>query len=103
MLKLSCCHVDRVVNLLECSQNRAQLAYEVRFAADALWLDWTYAEYVVDLANCLQLTFILWTLAFCDEALEKFAAANALDAIVLQVAAAPREKVVRVALEALQV
>ena len=53
--------------------------------------------------NLLQLTFILWTLAFCDEALEKFAAANALDAIVLQVAAAPREKVVRVALEALQV
>ncbi|CAI5735954.1 unnamed protein product [Hyaloperonospora brassicae] len=68
--------VATVVNLLECSQNRAQLAYE--------------------------LTFILWTLAFCDDALEKFAAANALDAIVLQVAAAPREKVVRVALEALQ-
>uniref|UniRef100_M4BUC0 ATPase V1 complex subunit H C-terminal domain-containing protein n=1 Tax=Hyaloperonospora arabidopsidis (strain Emoy2) TaxID=559515 RepID=M4BUC0_HYAAE len=53
-------------------------------------------------AASLMLTFILWTLAFCDEALEKFAAANALDAIVLQVAAAPREKVVRVALEALQ-
>jgi hypothetical protein len=52
---------------------------------------------------CAQLTFILWTLAFCDEAMEKFVAAKALDAIVLQVAAAPREKVVRVALEALQV
>ncbi|KAF4147088.1 V-ATPase subunit H [Phytophthora infestans] len=65
-----------VVDLLESSQNRAQLAYE--------------------------LTFILWTLAFCDEAMEKFVAAKALDAIVQQVAAAPREKVVRVALEALQ-
>lgn len=51
----------------------------------------------------LQLTFVLWTLAFCDEAMEKFVAAKALDTIVLQVAAAPREKVVRVALEALQV
>ncbi|OWZ12621.1 V-type proton ATPase subunit H [Phytophthora megakarya] len=68
--------VAPVVDLLESSQNRAQLAYE--------------------------LTFILWTLAFCDEALEKFVAAKALDAIVQQVAAAPREKVVRVALEALQ-
>lgn len=68
--------VAPVVELLENSQNRAQLAYE--------------------------LTFILWTLAFCDEAMEKFVAAKALDAIVLQVAAAPREKVVRVALEALQ-
>ncbi|KAG6614140.1 V-type proton ATPase subunit H [Phytophthora cinnamomi] len=68
--------VPPVVELLESSQNRAQLAYE--------------------------LTFILWTLAFCDEAMEKFVAAKALDAIVLQVAAAPREKVVRVALEALQ-
>ena len=38
-----------------------------------------------------------------SKAMEKFVAANALDAIVLQVAAAPREKVVRVALEALQV
>uniref|UniRef100_H3GYG9 V-type proton ATPase subunit H n=3 Tax=Phytophthora TaxID=4783 RepID=H3GYG9_PHYRM len=68
--------VPPVVDLLENSQNRAQLAYE--------------------------LTFILWTLAFCNEAMEKFVAAKALDAIVLQVAAAPREKVVRVALEALQ-
>ncbi|KAL7680886.1 putative ATPase, V1 complex, subunit H, armadillo-like helical [Plasmopara halstedii] len=68
--------VPPVVDLLESSQNRAQLAYE--------------------------LTFILWTLAFCDEAMEKFVAAKALDAIVQQVAAAPREKVVRVALEALQ-
>ncbi|KAG7401534.1 V-type proton ATPase subunit H [Phytophthora boehmeriae] len=68
--------VAPVVELLENSQNRAQLAYE--------------------------LTFILWTLAFCEEAMEKFVAAKALDAIVLQVAAAPREKVVRVALEALQ-
>ncbi|CAH0474282.1 unnamed protein product [Peronospora belbahrii] len=68
--------VTSVVNLLKSSQNRAQLAYE--------------------------LTFILWTLAFCDEAMETFVAANALDVIVLQVAAAPREKVVRVALEALQ-
>ncbi|CAI5743376.1 unnamed protein product [Peronospora destructor] len=68
--------VAPVVNLLKSSQNRAQLAYE--------------------------LTFILWTLAFCNQAMEMFVAANALDAIVLQVAAAPREKVVRVALEALQ-
>ncbi|CAI5724334.1 unnamed protein product [Peronospora destructor] len=69
--------VAPVVNLLKSSQNRAQLAYE--------------------------LTFILWTLAFCNQAMEMFVAANALDVIVLQVAAAPREKVVRVALEALQV
>ncbi|TDH68042.1 hypothetical protein CCR75_008639 [Bremia lactucae] len=68
--------VPAVVELLESSQNRAQLAYE--------------------------LTFILWTLAFCDEAVEKFVAAKALDALVQQIAAAPREKVVRVALEALQ-
>ncbi|KAI9914427.1 hypothetical protein PsorP6_007806 [Peronosclerospora sorghi] len=68
--------VGPVVDLLENSQNRAQLAYE--------------------------LIFILWTLAFCDDAMEKFVAAKALDAIVLQVAAAPREKIVRVALEALQ-
>ncbi|RLN36689.1 hypothetical protein BBJ28_00021212 [Nothophytophthora sp. Chile5] len=68
--------VPPVVELLQNSQNRAQLAYE--------------------------LTFILWTLTFCHEAIEKFAAMKALDVVVLQVTSAPREKVVRVALEALQ-
>lgn len=50
-----------------------------------------------------QLTFILWTLTFCNEALDKFVESNALDVLVQLVTAAPREKVVRVALEALQV
>jgi V-type H+-transporting ATPase subunit H len=49
------------------------------------------------------LTFILWTLTFCTEALDKFVESNALDVLVQLVNAAPREKVVRVALEALQV
>lgn len=50
-----------------------------------------------------QLTFILWALSFCEGALEMFVSSNALDALLQQVTAAPREKVVRVALETLQV
>lgn len=50
-----------------------------------------------------QLTFILWTLSFSDEAIEKFATTGVLDLLILQVSAALREKVVRVALETLQV
>lgn len=51
----------------------------------------------------MQLTFILWTLSFSDEAIEKFATTGVLDLLILQVSAALREKVVRVALETLQV
>lgn len=51
----------------------------------------------------IQLTFILWTLSFSDDAIEKFATTGVLDLLILQVSAAPREKVVRVALETLQV
>ncbi|GAB9470594.1 hypothetical protein Gpo141_00007835 [Globisporangium polare] len=68
--------VGPVAELLRASQNRAQLAYE--------------------------LTFILWTLSFSDEAIEKFATTGVLDLLILQVSAALREKVVRVALETLQ-
>ncbi|TMW64385.1 hypothetical protein Poli38472_013007 [Pythium oligandrum] len=68
--------VTPVVELLKNSQSRAQLSYE--------------------------LTFILWTLSFSEEAMDKFVTANALDALIQQVVAAPREKVVRVALETLQ-
>lgn len=53
--------------------------------------------------RCSQLTFILWTLTYCAEAIDKFVESNALDVLVQLVTAAPREKVVRVALEALQV
>ncbi|KAF1318525.1 V-type proton atpase subunit h, partial [Globisporangium splendens] len=68
--------VAPVAELLKSSQNRAQLAYE--------------------------LTFILWTLSFSDEAIEKFATTGVLGLLIQQVSAAPREKVVRVALETLQ-
>lgn len=51
----------------------------------------------------MQLTFILWTLSFNDDAIEKFAITGVLDLLIQQVSAAPREKVVRVALETLQV
>ncbi|TYZ58974.1 hypothetical protein PybrP1_011758 [[Pythium] brassicae (nom. inval.)] len=68
--------VAPVAELLKNSQNRAQLAYE--------------------------LTFILWTLSFSDDAVEKFATTGVLDLLIQQVSAAPREKVVRVALETLQ-
>lgn len=65
-----------VVELLKNSQSRAQLSYE--------------------------LTFILWTLSFCEDALDKFVTTNAVDVLIQEVVAAPREKVVRVALETLQ-
>ncbi|OQS05413.1 V-type proton ATPase subunit H [Thraustotheca clavata] len=65
-----------ISEVLKNSQGRAQLAYE--------------------------LSFCLWTLSFCSEAVEKFGSSGALNALIQQVIAAPREKVVRVALEALQ-
>ncbi|GLE00746.1 hypothetical protein PINS_up009534 [Pythium insidiosum] len=68
--------VTPIVELLKNSQNRAQLSYE--------------------------LTFLLWTLSFCDEAMDKFVSSGALDVLIQQIVSAPREKVVRVALETLQ-
>ena len=63
--------------MLKNSQGKAQLAYE--------------------------LSFCLWTLSFTEEAIDKFGSSGAIAALIQQVVAAPREKVVRVALEALYV
>ncbi|KDO26787.1 hypothetical protein SPRG_08077 [Saprolegnia parasitica CBS 223.65] len=65
-----------VAEVMKNCQGRAQLAYE--------------------------LSFCLWTLSFCPDAMEKFGSSGAVHALIQQVIAAPREKVVRVALEALQ-
>ncbi|RHY01165.1 hypothetical protein DYB25_002134 [Aphanomyces astaci] len=46
--------------------------------------------------------FCLWTLSFSEEAVDAFGTSGAISALIQQVVAAPREKVVRVALEALQ-
>lgn len=92
--------MHRVVDLLKGSQSRAQLAYEVgRSLSHKIFAFrwWSLHRFT------LQLTFILWTLTFCNEAIDKFVSSNALDVLVQLVVAAPREKVVRVALEALQV
>ncbi len=50
-----------------------------------------------------ELIFVLWTLSFCADAVEKFISTGALEVLIQQIVAAPREKVVRVALETLQV
>jgi V-type H+-transporting ATPase subunit H len=63
--------------VLKSCQNKAQLAYE--------------------------LIFVLWALSFCEDAYEKFSVSGALDVLIQQVVVASREKVVRVALETLQV
>ncbi|RLO12183.1 hypothetical protein DYB28_013737, partial [Aphanomyces astaci] len=65
-----------LADLLKYSQGKAQLAYEV--------------------------CFCLWTLSFSEEAIDAFGTSGAISALIQQVVAAPREKVVRVALEALQ-
>jgi len=46
--------------------------------------------------------FCLWCLSFCDEALPSFNSVGAVRALVEQITAAPREKVVRVAIAALR-
>ncbi|ETW01555.1 hypothetical protein H310_06210 [Aphanomyces invadans] len=65
-----------LADVLKNSQGKAQLAYEV--------------------------CFCLWTLSFSDEAIEAFGSSGAITALIQQVVAAPREKVVRVSLEALE-
>nr|CCA18464.1 Vtype proton ATPase subunit H putative [Albugo laibachii Nc14] len=68
--------VSAVADLLRNSQHKAQLSYE--------------------------LIFILWTLSFSEDAIEQFNLTNILDILIQQVTMAPREKVVRVALETLK-
>ncbi|KAF0696601.1 Aste57867_12671 [Aphanomyces stellatus] len=68
--------LSTLADVLKNSQGKAQLAYEV--------------------------SFCLWTLSFTSEAVDVFGSSGAITALIQQVVAAPREKVVRVSLEALQ-
>lgn len=47
-----------------------------------------------------ELCFDLWTLTFCEKAVRKFGSTGALAALIKQIIAAPREKIVRVILAA---
>lgn len=62
--------------LLANSAGRAQLSYEV--------------------------SFCLWTLTYCDQAVELFGTSSALSALIKKIMTAPREKVIRVILAALR-
>ncbi|CAK4068083.1 unnamed protein product [Aphanomyces euteiches] len=68
--------LSSLADVLKNAQGKAQLAYEV--------------------------CFCLWTLSFTDAAIAAFGPSGAISALIQQVVAAPREKVVRVSLEALQ-
>ena len=50
-----------------------------------------------------EVCFDLWTLTYCEEAVEQFGASGALNALIKQVLTAPREKIIRVILAAFRV